>query len=247
MPPQVRTLSQIMAELAPTYNPQVQAIKTRQSLIPQAIKAEEAGLEAKQGRAFEDILGGARRRGLGFSGIPMAEQAKYTATDYLPALARLRQSGQEQALTLEEALYGIQERQGTLAQQLREQEQNRLFNYEEAERNRQAQERASRAAAAAQAQATLGNLAQYLNPQAQTAQTDPEEARYQAWLNSQLKVSTRPTIPVTTGANGRVQGGSVRLQGGTPSLQSGGIKLQGKGATQARLFTAPTSGGLRVR
>lgn len=128
-----RSLNQIIAELNPTYKPQIQSLKERQSLIPGQIEAEEKGLEAKQQKAFGDILGGARRRGLGFSGIPLGEQAQYTATEFLPALARLRQSGREQQMSLQDAILGISERRNTLAQQLRQgeidrAEQRRQFN-----------------------------------------------------------------------------------------------------------------------
>lgn len=128
-----RTLSQIIAELKPTYAPQEKALRERQALIPQQIAEEEKGLQAKQTQAFGDIVSGARRRGLGFSGIPLSEQAQYTSTEFLPALARLRGQGREQALSLEEAILGIGERRNTLAQQLRQgeldrAEQQRQFN-----------------------------------------------------------------------------------------------------------------------
>jgi len=120
-----RTLSQIISELNPTYAPQEKALRERQALIPTQIAEEEKGLQAKQTQAFGDILGGARRRGLGFSGIPLSEQAQYTSTEFLPALARLKGQGREQALSLEEAILGIGERRNTLAQQLRQSEQDR--------------------------------------------------------------------------------------------------------------------------
>lgn len=122
-----RTLDQILAELAPVYNPQIQSVQKRQAMIPGQIKAEEQGLQAKQTQAFDDILGGARRRGLGFSGIPLGEQARYTSTEYLPALARLRQSGREQAMSLEDAILGIQERRGSQAQGIYQAEQDRAL------------------------------------------------------------------------------------------------------------------------
>lgn len=116
----VGTLNQVIKSLNGTYNPQVNLIRQRQSAIPQTIAAEETALGAKKDQAFGDILGGARQRGLGFAGIPLQEQAKYASTDYLPALARLKQSGIEQATSLEEAILGIRERQTSLAQQIRE-------------------------------------------------------------------------------------------------------------------------------
>lgn len=120
-----RTLQAILSELSPVYKPQIQALQTRQSLLPQRLASEEAGLEAKQTEAFDSILGGARRRGLGFSGIPLGEQARYSATEYLPALARLRQGNQDEALSLEEAILGIRERQTNAALGQRQYEQTR--------------------------------------------------------------------------------------------------------------------------
>lgn len=116
----VQTLNQIYRSLGNVYDPQAKLIRQQQADIPNQIAAEEKGLEARQTQAFGDILGGARQRGLGFAGIPLAEQAKYTSTEFLPALARLRQTGRQQATTLEEALLGINERRRTFAQQIRE-------------------------------------------------------------------------------------------------------------------------------
>lgn len=152
-----RTLDQILTELNSNYEPQVAAFRQRQELIPGQIAQEEQGLQAKQGQAFDDILGGARRRGLGFSGIPIAEQARYTSTEFLPALARLKQSGREQALSLEDAILGIQERRGTLAQQLRQQELDRDEQIRQFNENIGLQrQQANRAAAGSGFSPTLG-------------------------------------------------------------------------------------------
>ena len=153
-----RTLEQIISELNPTFQPQVQSLQERANLIPQQIASEEAGLQAKQDNAFGDIVSGARRRGLGFSGVPLGEQAKYTASEYLPALARLRQSGQERAYSLQDAILGINERRDTLGQQIYQTEQDRA-----------AQEAASARAAAASAQPTLGSFLAGLGGGAQGA------------------------------------------------------------------------------
>lgn len=155
----VRTLDQIVAELRPTYDPQVKSLQERAGLIPQQIQAEEQGLNAKKDVAFGDILDGARRRGLGFAGIPLAEQARYTSTDYLPALARLRQSGQERAQSLQDAILGINERRDTMAQQIRQGEVQRDYDAQQNELNRRAQRAAS---ASASASPTLGDLARLL-------------------------------------------------------------------------------------
>lgn len=119
---QPRTLDQIIGELNTTYQPQINAIEQRKAALPGQFQAEEAGLQAKQGQAYEDIIGGARRRGIGFSGIPLQEQAKYSATEYMPALARLRSQQQETGRSLDDAIMQIFEKRNTFANQLKQNE-----------------------------------------------------------------------------------------------------------------------------
>lgn len=106
-----QTLQQVIKSLNSVYNPQVSLLQQRQKALPAQMQAEEQGLQAKQTQAYDEILGGARRRGLGFAGIPLQEQAKYNSTEYMPALARLRQQSKDQAMSLEEAILGVRERQ----------------------------------------------------------------------------------------------------------------------------------------
>lgn len=165
---QPRSLKQVLSELDSVYAPQLNAVKERQAMIPGQIQAEEQGLQAKQTQAYDDILGGARRRGLGFAGIPLGEQARYSATEYMPALARLRQSGREQAMSLEEALMGINERRRTQGQSIYEGERTfaesrRQFN--ESLKFQQAQELArQREARAAATSAPNPNFGGGQNP-----------------------------------------------------------------------------------
>ena len=166
-----RTLNQILKELSPTFKPQVESLQQRANLIPGQIKSEEQGLQAKQEQAFGDILGGARRRGLGFSGIPLGEQAKYTSTEFLPALARLRQSGRQEAMSLQDAILGVKERQGTLARDIYQREQDR------AEQARQAR--------AAQAMPTLGSFGSMFGGQEQTPITPQMQKRKGGGFNFQ--------------------------------------------------------------
>ena len=135
-----RTLDQIIAELNPTYQPQVQSIQTQMGQIPGQIQTAETALGAKQQSAFGDILSGARRRGTGiaFGGIPLSEQAKYTATEYMPALANLRTAGTQQATSMQDAINAINERRDTAAQNIYQTEQDRVFTEQENARNRAA-------------------------------------------------------------------------------------------------------------
>lgn len=145
---QPRTLESILSELDNTagYGAQVQSLRNQQGLIPGQIADEEKGLEAKQGQAFESILGGARQRGLGFSGIPLSEQAKYTSTEFLPAIARLRQQGKQQAMSLEDSILGIQERRTNQALGIRNNEQQMAEQRRQFDAQMAAQRRAQAAA-----------------------------------------------------------------------------------------------------
>lgn len=146
----IRTLKQITSQLNNADQGTIKSIQDRQNLIPQKLADEEAGLQARQTDAFGEILGGARNRGLGFSGIPLGEQAKYTASTYMPALANLRRSGREEQMSLTDAILGIRSGNAKAALGLRQQdqdraEQRRQFNANLAMQREQA--RASRAAA----------------------------------------------------------------------------------------------------
>lgn len=166
-----RTLAQILAESNSVYDPQVASVQGQIDALPGQTAAEEQGLQAKQTQAFGDILNGARRRGLGFSGIPIGEQAQYTATNYLPALANLRTAQQQRATSLQDAILGIRERQNQFAQGVYQTEQDR------AEQARQFD--AAQAAQRAQA-ASYAGLFNQGNPQAPAPQNPSAPDPYAA-------------------------------------------------------------------
>lgn len=145
-----RTLEAAKAELEPYYAGSRNVIQTKLNAIPGEIEAGIAQADAKLGQANDNILAGARRRGLGFSGIPVGEQAQYAATEYAPAIANMRTAGKNQELSLLETLnsYDRDQRQaaqglvdGDLARGFQErqfQEQIRQFNEQMAAQERQA-------------------------------------------------------------------------------------------------------------
>lgn len=102
-----RTFDEVLAEVTAKSDPQRKIVLDQVAALPAQQAADEAALAAKKDQAFDDILAGARRRGLGFSGIPLGEQAKYTATDYAPALANLKSTYTQRRGTLESALADI--------------------------------------------------------------------------------------------------------------------------------------------
>jgi len=119
---QPRTLEQIITELNQVYNPRIQNIEQQRALIPKQTEALIQQTEAAKGQAYEDILTGARRRGLGFSGIPLGEQAKYAAQVYAPAVLQARTQGQAQALSLEDSLNQLFSERLNRAEQIRQYE-----------------------------------------------------------------------------------------------------------------------------
>lgn len=138
-----KALDQILAEIDAGYNPQRQSIQARLDALPAQADSEIAGLKATQEQAFTDILGGARDRGMGFSGVPLAEQSRYTASQFLPAVARVRQSQNESKQSLFDALNNINLDQRKYAtslyqQELDRDEQIRQYNETLAESKRQA-------------------------------------------------------------------------------------------------------------
>lgn len=157
---QPRSLDQVIASLGSIYDPQIQSVQHQQADLPNQVAAEEQGLQAKQQTAFGDILNGARSRGVGvaFGGIPLSDQARYTADTYMPALANLHTAQKQQQQSLSDAINAINERRATQGQGIYEGERNfaeqqRQFNENLAlERSKAAQ------AASASASPTFGGL-----------------------------------------------------------------------------------------
>lgn len=90
MPPQVRDLQSLITEQSKAIAPQNQLIDESINSNANAGLAQEAGLAATQKKAFGQIEQGAQNKGMFFSGFSPDEQATYTSTTYLPALAQLQ-------------------------------------------------------------------------------------------------------------------------------------------------------------
>jgi hypothetical protein len=142
------SLEQILKEIDAGYNPQRKALQQRLDALPGQAEAEISGLKATQDQAFQDILGGARDRGMGFSGVPIAEQSRYTASQFLPAVARVRQSQNETRMGLFDALNNVNLDQrkfasGLYQQNLDRAEQQRQFDAQLAAQRRAATQQSS--------------------------------------------------------------------------------------------------------
>lgn len=138
-----RTLEQILSEVSAKSDPQRQTVLSQIADAPTQLAADEAALNAKKDQGMEDINLGARRRGVSYWGAPIAEQQKYLATDYMPAVANLKTANKNKITTLQAALADIGRADYTTAQDIygRDrsfEEQQRQFDTQLAESRRQA-------------------------------------------------------------------------------------------------------------
>jgi hypothetical protein len=111
-------LQDIYNQLESVYAPQRAALQQQQPLLEQQAAAQRASLEQARQNAFRDITTTAGSRGMLFSGFTPAEQATYTGTKYLPALAGVEQTLQQRKMGLEQQLTQLQSQQRQSAQDL---------------------------------------------------------------------------------------------------------------------------------
>jgi ribosomal protein L16 Arg81 hydroxylase len=168
-----RSFDQVLADVTARSDPQRQTVLSQIADLPNQQAAQTSAIGAQKDQAYSDITDDARRRGLGFSGIPLGEQAKYAATTYAPALANLASSFNNQKGTLESALSQIGQNDYSTANDIFNQERNfeeqqRQFNENLAFQKQQA---AQQAAAARASNAALSSL--YGGGTQQQAPTDP--------------------------------------------------------------------------
>lgn len=111
-----RSFDQVYSELGNAYDPSVSLYQQQIDSIPGQADALIAQTDAKKDQAFTDIVDSARRRGVGFWGIPSAEQAKYASTDYAPAIANIKSNAQNNKLSLLESVNSLNRDRRTQAQ-----------------------------------------------------------------------------------------------------------------------------------
>lgn len=119
-----RELSSILSDLNNVYNPQRDVIKQQQASLDPMMEAENKGLDAAKQDAFSQITDQSNRRGLFYSGIPVAEEQKYTGATYLPAVANLRSKYAQQRFNLQDSLNNIDLEQRKYGQSLYDSEVN---------------------------------------------------------------------------------------------------------------------------
>ena len=149
-----RAFDQILAELGSAYDPSATLVQQQIDAIPGSTDALIKQAEAKKDQAFEQITNTARRRGMGFSGIPLQEQAIYASTEFAPAIANVKSQAEGRRVSLIEALNGLNRDRRSQAQSIYDNELGRDFQerqFQEQIRQFNEQQAAARAAAAASA------------------------------------------------------------------------------------------------
>lgn len=135
--PVVQSLASIIADLDPAYAPQRALFEQQKSLLPGQKEASIKGLEASKLNSFRDINTGANSKGMAFSGIPAAEQARYLGEKYLPAVAGVESDFISKDFNLSQALASLFGEQRLKGIDIRGGQEKTLQAYMEAERDRQ--------------------------------------------------------------------------------------------------------------
>ncbi len=143
-----RSVDQIIGELNSVYQPQIDNINKQVAELPAYYQAQTAGVNQAKENAFRDITGAASSRGMLYSGMPIAEQTRYTGEKYLPALAQLKQQENQQRFGFQTQLTDIYGKRMAQAQAIQQQELDREMQAQLERERIAAQERAARAAAA---------------------------------------------------------------------------------------------------
>src|SRR5581483_8560514 len=97
-------LDQILSELNTAYQPQKDQYSQQIQSVDPAQQAEEQGLQSAKNDAFSQITQNANRAGMFYSGMPIAEEQRYTGSTFLPALANMRSKYAQQKFDLTSAL-----------------------------------------------------------------------------------------------------------------------------------------------
>lgn len=83
------TLQDYYNQLAPIYEPQIASLKAQEASLAPQYQAQKSALEQARINAFRNISNTASARGMAFSGFTPEQEAQYTGTTYLPAMANL--------------------------------------------------------------------------------------------------------------------------------------------------------------
>ncbi len=135
--PAVQSLEEIIASLDPAYSQQKNVYSQQIAALPGQEAGAILGLNTAKSNAFREVNRAANAKGLAFSGIPIEEQTRYLGEKYLPGLAEVKKSTQNQTFQLQQALAGLDTEQRLRAMETRSGQQKSLEGYLEAERQRE--------------------------------------------------------------------------------------------------------------
>lgn len=96
----VPTQQQAYDSLGAVYDPQTSLINTQIAQLQPQQDAQQSALDQAKVNAFRDIDTSANAKGVLFSGFSPDEQARYVGTKYLPAVANLKATYQNNKNTL---------------------------------------------------------------------------------------------------------------------------------------------------
>lgn len=87
-------------QLGSTYQPQTDLVNSQIAQLQPEQDAQQASLDQAKVNAFKDITNSANSKGVLFSGVPIDQQSTYVGTKYLPAVADLKSTFQNNKNTL---------------------------------------------------------------------------------------------------------------------------------------------------
>ena len=138
-PPQVQSIEEIMKMYDPLYAARRNDINTQIQQAPQYEQAALSQADALKNQAFGQITQGAQNKGLFFSGIPLAEQAGYLATQYAPKVLGVKQDTMKQQGLLRSTLSELAGEQSKMALGTQQDQQKQAMTYSEARRAEEVQ------------------------------------------------------------------------------------------------------------
>lgn len=104
---QVPSYDQAYGSLGSVYDPQVSQVNTEIAQLQPQQDAQQASLDQAKVNAFRDITTAANNKGMLFSGFTPDQQAQYVGTKYLPAVANLKTTFQNNKNSLLEKINAI--------------------------------------------------------------------------------------------------------------------------------------------
>lgn len=176
MPPSVQSYDDIYGGLASQYDPQSSLVNTQLADLPRQQAAQQASLDQAKVNAFKDITNQSNSRGVLFSGVPIDQQATYTGTKYLPAVANMTTAFNNQKTGLLGSLNTINANRMTTARGIQSQQQANLTAYQKAQED----------AAYKQAQLNLGYARLGASSSRATAAVDPLK-EFGTYIDTQFK------------------------------------------------------------